>query len=62
VAVAGVVLGSVLYRLLIFVALNVPIGGRTLQASDLNLITAALVVLALTLPAVRKHVRIRVMG
>lgn len=61
-AVAGVVLGSVLYRLLIFAALNVPIGGRTLQASDLNLITAALVVIALTLPAVRKHVRIRVMG
>jgi putative ABC transport system permease protein len=61
-AVAGVVLGSVLYRLLIFAALNVPVGGRTLQASDLNLITAALVVLALTLPAVRRHVRIRVMG
>ena len=47
-ATAACVLGSVLYRLLVALALNVEAFG--LQAQDLNLVTAALVALALALP------------
>ncbi|HRD65208.1 MAG TPA: ABC transporter permease [Candidatus Competibacter sp.] len=47
-ATAACVLGSVLYRLLVALALNVEAFG--LQAQDLNLVTATLVALALALP------------
>lgn len=42
------VVGSILYRLVIALALNAQIAG--LQASDLNLVTAILVVLAMLMP------------
>ena len=45
-------LGSVIYRL--FIALTLGTGTFGLQASDLNLVTAILVTLALVAPAVRK--------
>lgn len=47
-ATLAVVLGSVLYRVVIALALNA--GFLGFQAQDLNLVTAILVVLALTLP------------
>ena len=47
-ATTACILGSLLYRLLVALALNVEVFG--LQAPDLNLITAALVALALVLP------------
>jgi len=47
-ATTACILGSLLYRLLVALALNVEAFG--LQAQDLNLITAALVALALVLP------------
>ena len=50
-AVAGCVLGSVLYRIVVALALEADFLG--LQASDLNLVTALLVGLALILPATR---------
>lgn len=46
------VLGSILYRLAIALALSTQITG--LQASDLNLITAILVVIAMLVPQVRQ--------
>jgi putative ABC transport system permease protein len=51
----GCVLGSILYRLVIAFALNTEIIG--LQASDLNLITAVLVVIAMLLPELRQRVK-----
>jgi putative ABC transport system permease protein len=51
VAVIACVLGSVLYRLTMQVALNTDALG--LQASDLNLLTAFLVIIALALPRLR---------
>ncbi len=47
------VLGSILYRIAIALALNTH--GLGLQTSDLNLITAALVVVALLFPRVRQQ-------
>ena len=57
----AVVFGSLLYRILIFLALSVRVGDFSITPSDLNLITAAMVVIALTFPALRRHVRLRVM-
>jgi len=51
------VLGSILYRVVIALALNTKIAG--LQASDLNLITAILVVLAMLLPQVRQRISLK---
>lgn len=48
----AVVLGAILYRFFIALALNTEFIG--LKAQDLNLVTAALVTLALVLPATRK--------
>jgi putative ABC transport system permease protein len=48
----GCVIGSILYRLAIAIALNSQILG--LQASDLNLITVFLVILALMMPKLRR--------
>lgn len=47
-ATAACILGSILYRLIVALALNIDALG--LQAQDLNLITAVLVALALVLP------------
>lgn len=54
------VLGSVLYRLVIALALNAQFIG--LKASDLNLITAGLVVCALLFPQVRKKIWVSLRG
>ena len=54
-AVLGCVVGSVLYRLAVALALEADVLG--LQASDLNLITALLVGTALVLPATRSRLR-----
>jgi putative ABC transport system permease protein len=53
--VAACVLGSILYRLAVAFALNADVLG--LEASDLNLVTAVLVGLALVLPGARNPVR-----
>ena len=50
-ATLAVIVGSVLYRIAIAIALNA--GFLGFQAQDLNLVTAILVVLALTLPNAR---------
>lgn len=52
VALIGCVVGSILYRLAIQLALSTDILG--LKASDLNMVTAALVAVALILPRLRK--------
>ena len=51
-ALIGCVVGSILYRLAIQLALSTDILG--LKASDLNMVTAALVAIALILPRLRK--------
>lgn len=53
--VVGCVVGSVLYRLVIALALNTDALG--LSASDLNLVTAVLVAVALILPGARNPIR-----
>ncbi|MBP2292120.1 ABC transporter permease [Azospirillum rugosum] len=50
-ALVGCVVGSILYRLAVQLALSADVIG--LQASDLNLVTAVLVAVALILPRVR---------
>ncbi|GAB4246892.1 MULTISPECIES: ABC transporter permease [Deferrisoma] len=52
-ALVGVVLGSVVYRLAIATALSIRFGDLALTPSDLNLITAVLVVVALGVPGLR---------
>ena len=54
-AVAGCIIGSILYRLAVAAALNAEFIGLT--ASDLNLITALLVALALILPGARNPLK-----
>ena len=51
-ALIGCVVGSILYRLAIQLALSTDMLG--LKASDLNMVTAALVAVALILPRLRK--------
>jgi putative ABC transport system permease protein len=48
------VLGSVAYRLAIALALGLRLGSFHITPSDLNLITAVLVVAALTAPKIKK--------
>ena len=50
----AVVVGAILYRFFIALALNSDFIG--LQAQDLNMVTAALVVIALVLPGMRRKV------
>ena len=52
IALIGCVVGSILYRLAIQLALSTDVLG--LKASDLNMVTAALVAIALILPRLRK--------
>jgi len=59
VASLGVLLGSVIYRLAIAAALSYRFGSLSLTPSDLNLITAALVIGALTFPTIRQRLRSR---
>jgi putative ABC transport system permease protein len=54
-AIVASVLGSILYRLAIAAALNADVLG--LEASDLNLVTAVLVGLALILPGARNPLK-----
>jgi putative ABC transport system permease protein len=51
--VAAVVLGSVVYRVAIALALGLKFRGFSFEASDVQMITAALVVIALVLPRLR---------
>jgi putative ABC transport system permease protein len=55
----GVLLGSVIYRLAVAAALSFRIGSSSLSPSDLNLITALLVIAALTFPRVRERLKSR---
>lgn len=57
IATLGCIVGAVLYRMLIAVALNSDFIG--LQAQDLNLVTAVLVALALVMPAYKRFFRRR---
>ncbi|QYY32888.1 MULTISPECIES: ABC transporter permease [Cupriavidus] len=59
-ATLAVVLGAILYRFFIALALNSDFIG--LKAQDLNLVTAALVTIALVLPATRKKLFARKNG
>jgi putative ABC transport system permease protein len=55
-AVLAALIGSVLYRLAIALALGMRMGSFSVTPSDLKLITAILVVLALTAPQIKKRV------
>ncbi len=57
-ATIGVIIGSVIYRLAIAVALQIKIGSLQITPSDLKLITAILVIIALTLPTFRNKIKI----
>jgi len=57
-ATLGVIIGSVIYRFAIAFALSLRIGKLQISPSDLKLITAVLVVIALTLPVVRDKVKV----
>lgn len=52
-AVVAALLGSILYRTAIALALSLKLGAFSFTPSDLNLITAILVVLALTAPRIK---------
>lgn len=54
-AFVAALLGSVLYRLAIATALGMELGGFSFTPSDLNLITAVLVVIALVTPNLKKR-------
>lgn len=56
-AIIACIAGAILYRFVIATALN--IGGSLLQASDLNLVTAALVGIAMLLPDLKKQLGIK---
>jgi len=60
VVLGAVVLGAVVYRFFIALALNADFIG--LKAQDLNLVTALLVTLALVLPMLKKRLRARKKG
>ena len=58
-AIVAALCGSIIYRLAIALALSLKLGTFSFTPSDLNLITAVLVVGALTLPQVRQRFRLR---
>ncbi len=58
-AIIAAVLGSVVYRVAIALALGLKLGSFSFTPSDLNLITASLVVLALIAPQIKAKVRSR---
>lgn len=55
-AIIAAVLGSIVYRLAIALALGLEFGDFTFNPSDLNLITALLVIGALVAPSIKKKV------
>jgi len=56
-SVFAAIMGSVVYRLAIAVALSLKMGEFTLKASDLKLITSILVILALVAPQIKDKIR-----
>ncbi|KAB1443787.1 ABC transporter permease [Pseudodesulfovibrio senegalensis] len=58
-AIVAALLGSVLYRVAIALALGLKLGAFSITPSDLNLITALLVVVALTAPGIKKKLFFR---
>ena len=58
--ILGCIAGSVIYRLAVALALNAAFLG--LNASDLNLVTAVLVAVALILPGARNPLRTLILG
>jgi putative ABC transport system permease protein len=54
VALSACILGAIVYRLVIAMALNV--GDFGLQASDLNLVTAVLVAVAMMIPSLKRRI------
>lgn len=58
-AVVGVILGSIIYRVAIGIALSFKIGALQMTPSDLNLMTSILVVIALIFPGIRKKLGIK---
>lgn len=58
-AIIAAILGSVVYRLAIALALGMEWGGFAFSPSDLNLITALLVISALIAPSIKKKVMAR---
>ncbi|MGE4553097.1 MAG: ABC transporter permease [Desulfovibrionaceae bacterium] len=58
-ALAAALLGSVVYRLAIALALSLNLGAFSITPSDLKLVTAVLVVVALTLPRLKAALRRR---
>jgi putative ABC transport system permease protein len=55
----GVIFGSVVYRLAVAAALNFRFGALSLTPSDLNLITALMVLAALAFPRLRETLKSR---
>jgi len=55
-ALVAALLGSVLYRIAIALALGLKLGSFSITPSDLNLITALLVIFALVMPQVKKKI------
>ena len=58
-AFLAALLGSVLYRVAIALALSLKLGSFSVTPSDLNLITALLVIAALTAPKLKKRIAAR---
>lgn len=56
-AVVAAILGSVIYRVAIALALGLKVGSFAFTPSDLNLITALLVVVALTAPKIKARMQ-----
>lgn len=56
-AIIACIMGAILYRFVIAMALN--IGGSFLQASDLNLVTAILVGIAMLLPDLKRQLKVK---
>ncbi|MEF3255164.1 MAG: ABC transporter permease [Deferribacterales bacterium] len=58
-SILSVIIGSVVYRLAIALALSFKIGEFQLNPSDLNLITASIVTFALISPSIKKIIRVK---
>jgi putative ABC transport system permease protein len=56
-AIVAVLVGSILYRMAIALALGMELGSFSVSPSDLNLITAILVIIALTAPTIKKKLK-----
>jgi putative ABC transport system permease protein len=56
-AIIAALLGSILYRVAIALALGLKLGSFSITPSDLNLITALLVVIALVMPQIKSRMK-----